>query len=304
MSTVIDTADTLPMGSELSEEELEEPRPWYVRVGRFIKAQGNRVMLIIGILLFLLIFFWSTVFVTINAGEVGVLYKRFGGGTQTDRLLGEGIKFVWPWDKLFIYNVRVQELKNELPVLTQEGLTVKLDISIRYHPELEMVGLLHQRVGQDYAIKVVQPEVFSAIRTIMAANTMNVVYSSAQTLIARIVEESLEQVSQKFVRVDEVLVTQVELPESIRQIIEEKMVEKEKAASYEFRMQVAEREAARKVTEANGINTYNTIVNASMTPAVLTWHGIQATKDLALSPNAKTVVIGRSADGLPLILGQ
>lgn len=304
MSTVIDAADTLPAGAELCEEELEPPRRWYVRLGRFIRAQGNRVILLLGVLAFLTIFFWSTIFVTINSGEVGVLYKRFGGGTQTDRLLDEGIKFVWPWDKLYIYNVRVQELKGELPVLTQEGLTVKLDISIRYHPEIEMVGLLHQRVGQDYALKVVQPEVYSAIRTIMAANTMNAVYSSAQTLIARIVEESLEQVSQKFIRVDEVLVTQIELPQGIRDMIEEKMVEKEKAASYEFRIQVAEREAARKLIEANGISAYNNVVNASVTPNVLTWHGIQATRELATSPNAKTVVIGRSGDGLPLILGQ
>ena len=302
MNTVID-ADTLPLDSELSEEELE-PRPWYVRAGRFVKAQANRVLLILGVGLFLLIFFWPTVFVTVHSGEVGVMYRRFAGGTQTDRLLGEGLKFVPPWDKLYVYNVRVQELKSELPVLTQEGLVVKLDISIRYHPELEMVGLLHQRVGPDYALKVVQPEVFSAIRTIMAANTMNAVYSSAQTLVARIVEESLEQVSQKFVKVDEVLVTEIELPGSVRQIIEEKMVEKERAASYEFRIQVAEREAARKLIEANGINTYNNVVNASMTPAILTWHGIQATKDLATSPNAKTVVIGRHADGLPIILGQ
>jgi regulator of protease activity HflC (stomatin/prohibitin superfamily) len=303
MNTVID-ADSIPSGARYSEEEFEDRR-WYVRAGRAIRTQANRVALIAGVLLFLLIFFWPTLFITIHSGEVGVMYRRFAGGTQTDRLLGEGIKFVPPWDRIYIYKVRVQEIKSVLPVLTQEGLSISLDLSIRYHPEIEMVGLLHQRVGEDYALKVVQPEVESAVRTAMAGKPMDEVYGSAQTLIQSIVSESLEQLSQKFIKVDEVLVTQVTLPEAVRNVIEGKMVEKEKAEAYEYRLRVAKLEADRLSVEASGISGYNTVVNASLTPSILQWQGIQATKELATSPNAKTVVIGNSGTGgLPLILGN
>lgn len=303
MNTVIE-ADTIPSGAQYSAEEYDD-RKWYVRVGRFLRTQANRVAIAAAVLLFLLIFFWPTLFVTIHSGEVGVMYRRFAGGTQTDKLLGEGIKFVPPWDRIYVYNVRVQQIATTLPVLTQEGLTITLDLSIRYHPEIEMVGLLHQRVGPDYPVKVVQPEVESAVRTIMASRPMDDVFGSAQTLIQTIVSESLEQVSQKFVKVDEVLVTKVALPTPVRDVIEGKMVEKEKAEAYEYRLQVAKLEAERLLVEANGIGNYNRVVNATLTPTILTWQGIQATKELATSPNAKTVVIGnRGTDGLPLILGN
>ena len=37
---------------------------------------------------------------TVPSGHVGVLWKRFGGGTVLDprRLKDEGLHFIWPWD--------------------------------------------------------------------------------------------------------------------------------------------------------------------------------------------------------------
>ncbi|MDP2389441.1 MAG: prohibitin family protein, partial [Acidobacteriota bacterium] len=58
----------------------------------------------------------------------------------------------------------------------------------------------------------------------------------------------------------------------------------------------------RRRIEAGGIATYNSLVNASLTPNVMQWEALQATKELAKSPNAKTIIIGRTGDGLPIIL--
>lgn len=67
--------------------------------------------IIAALLAFALVFFWPQIFITIPSGHVGVLYRRFGGGTVTDRVFGEGAKIIAPWDTLFIYEVRVQETK-------------------------------------------------------------------------------------------------------------------------------------------------------------------------------------------------
>ena len=71
----------------------------------------------------------------------------------------------------------------------------------------------------------------------------------------------------------------------------------------EFVLLKEEREAERKVIEAEGIRKFQQIVSAGLTKDFLRWKGIEATQLLANSPNAKVVVIGSGADGLPIILG-
>ena len=274
------------------------------RLSRLMQAHMNKVVILAGILLFALIYLAADIFHTIRSGEVGVIYRRFGGGTQTDKVLGEGLKLIAPWDRLFIYNVRVQEETRPIDVLTNEGLTVKLDVSIRYHPELEMVGLLHQKVGPDYKDKVVIPEVESALRMIMASLPMREVYGSERGTVQKVINDSLEHVAQKYIKVDEVVIRHVELPKSIRDTVEQKMAQKELAESYEYRLEVERKEAERRTIEANSVKLANDILNSSLTPNILKWQGIEATKELAKSPSSKTIIIGGKDDGLPLILGN
>ena len=56
--------------------------------------------------------------------------------------------------------------------------------------------------------------------------------------------------------------------------------------------------------EAAGVRDFQQIVAQGITPSLLEWKGIEATENLAKSPNSKIVVIGNNKNGLPLILGQ
>lgn len=287
---------------DLLDDDEDPPRGWLARLWRFIRSQSNRVLLLTGVVLFTLAYFWPAIFVTVDSGQVGVMYLRFGGGTVTDRLLGEGLRFVPPWDKLFIYNVRLQEVRHEMSALTEEGLEIKFELSIRYRPELELVGLLHQRVGPDYPDKVVVPEVESALRSIVGRQKLDVIYTTAQEVVQQVVTVVLEQASRNYVHIDEVVVRSVVLPPAVRERIEAKMIEKETAEAYEYRLQIATSEAERLRIEAGGVAAYNNLLNPSLTPNVMQWEALQATKELAKSPNAKTIIIGRTGDGLPIIL--
>ena len=276
---------------------------WSGRVARASHFTGVRLLVVFALVSLVAIYYWKDVFITIHSGEVGVMYYRFAGGTQTDRILPEGMKIIAPWDTLFIYDTRVQETKHTMNVLTNEGMTVTLNLSIRCHPEYDLVGLLQKNVGPDYRNKIVIPEVESALRITMGNFPMRDVYGSQRGVIQEAINESLEKVQQKFVKIDEVVLREVILPEKVRTTIEEKMSQKEVLESYEFRGQIADLEAKRLLTEGNGIKSYNDAVNSSLTPNVLKWAGIEATRELAKSPNAKTIVIGTPPNGLPLILG-
>lgn len=268
----------------------------------WIRGAVARSAVVLGMLVLVALFLTPDIFVTVQSGEVGVLYRRFGGGTQTEQVVGEGMTLVSPWDRLFIYNVRVQEVRHDMPVLTNDGLQVILHLSIRFHPERDLVALLHQKVGPDYEEKIVIPEVESVLRTTMGHFGMNEVYSADRGVLQRIIVDSLDEASQKYVRIDDVIVRAVELPPQVKQTIEDKMMQKERAATYVYRLEAEKLEAQRKEIEANGFKRYNDVLASSITPDVLRWRGLDVTRELALSPNAKTLFLGNRQNDLPILL--
>ena len=293
------------MADDALQEEPHVPERWYHLLAHTFRVYATRLLMILVIVLFVVIYFWKDVFITVQSGQVAVLYLRFSGGTQTDRVLGEGLKIIAPWDKLFIYDIQVQEVKHDMDVLTSEGLKVNLSLSIRFHPERQLVGLLQENVGQNYRDKIVIPEVESALRTTMAMFPMTDVYGSQRGLVQQAINESLEKVQEKFVSIDEVVLREVDLPAQVKDVIEQKMTQKELAESYMYRLEVARQEAARRLIEVTSLANYNSVLDKSLSANVLKWEGIQATKELAKSPNAKTVIVGNQGSaGLPLILGN
>lgn len=289
-------------GKQKAEPASATPEGFHVLLDRKLRRYVKRLMIVAAGLVFVLVYLAPNIFNVIPAGSVGVMYKPLFGGTQTEWVLGEGLHLVLPWNAITVYNIRVQESRHEMPVLSKEGLTVMLHLSIRYHPEPEMVGMLHKRIGPEYEEKVVIPEVESAMRTIMAAFTVHDVYTSDPGLLQRVIDESLEGVSQEFVLVDDVVLRSVELPEKVKVAVEEKMKEKQLAEAYEYKVERERLESRRKEVEAETLKKYNDVLNSSITPQLLKWKAIEATRELAQSPNAKMIFIGGKQGDLPIML--
>src|SRR3954471_23388540 len=129
------------------------------------------------VVLFLLVLLSPRIFILVGSGEAGVLYRPLHGGTVVDHVYGEGLWMLVPWNTMSIYNVRIQETKRTLDVLTRDGMTVTLDLSIRFRPDAGMVGELHTNVGPQYVEKIVVPEVFSAVRQQIGNRTADELYT-------------------------------------------------------------------------------------------------------------------------------
>ena len=250
---------------------------------------------------FLLIFFWKHMFPLVGPGEAGVMFYRFFGGTQTDAVVGEGQKFVFPWDNLYIYNVRQQERTVDLQMLSKEGLTLQITVSIRFHPEIETLGLLHQSVGPNYADTVVIPEVQMALLGLFGQLEIQQFQDATNADTQEAINNAVQDLQNSYLQVVDVVFRSVLLPETVRTAIEDKVAQKILASSYVYRQEVAVLEAARLEVDAKGESAANNILRASLSPDLLRWKGIDATRELAKSPGAKTVIIG-NANGLPLIL--
>ncbi|MET6990535.1 prohibitin family protein [Sediminicola arcticus] len=244
--------------------------------------------------------------VTIGSGKAGVLYETFGGGVVTDEpALGEGFHIVAPWNKVFIYEVRQQEVFEKMNVLSSNGLNIKLDASAWFEPKREFLGKLHQEKGEEYVQRVLLPSIRSAARSVVGRYTPEQLYSSKRDAIQQeIFEETRKIVDGQYIQLNEILVRDVTLPATIKEAIERKLKQEQESLEYEFRLVTAEKEAEKVIIEAQGKADANRILSASLTDKILQDKGIEATLKLSQSPNSKVIVIGSGDGGLPVILGN
>jgi regulator of protease activity HflC (stomatin/prohibitin superfamily) len=281
---------------------------WIVAQWRKLKNRAWRqtpyLILLLFVLAFLVIFFFNRIVISIHPGELGVLWRRLGSGTQIDMVYREGLHIILPINKMYIYNVRKQQFTDAINVLTVDGLTIGVRYSVRYFLEKDTLPLLHQQMGPDYVSVVVRPEARSVIRMVFGQYKPEEIYTSQKAIQERVSVMSKNHLQARFVSLDDVPIESITLPVRISEAIESKLAHQQLDQEYVFRLSIAAKEAERKHIEANGIMVYNNTINLSLSPSVLAWHGILATQELSKSPNAKVVVIGSGKNGLPLILGK
>jgi regulator of protease activity HflC (stomatin/prohibitin superfamily) len=269
----------------------------------FKLPKGGLLFIVLAVVVIIL---FSKSTVTIKSGQAGVLYKTFGGGVVTDEpSLGEGFQIVAPWNKVFIYEVRQQEIFEKMQVLSSNGLEIQLEASAWFQPQTENIGLLHQEKGENYISRVIQPAIRSAARSVVGRYTPEQLYSSKRDIIqTEIFEETKKILDNQHIQLNEVLVRDVTLPSTIKDAIERKLKQEQESLEYEFRLVTAKKEAEKQIIEAQGKADANRILSASLTDKILQDKGIEATIKLSESPNSKVIVIGSAKDGLPIILGN
>lgn len=260
-------------------------------------------IIVVAIILFVLL---AKSAITIGSGEAGVLYKTFGGVVVTDEApMGEGFHIVAPWNKVYVYEVRQQELFEKMRVLSSNGLEIQIDGSAWYQPVYEDLGKLHQTLGENYLQRVIQPAIRSAARSVVGRYTPEQLYSTKRDAIQdEIFVETKKILEKQYVQLNEVLVRDVTLPPTIKEAIERKLKQEQESLEYEFRLVTAEKEAQKQRIEAQGKADANKILSASLTDKILQDKGIEATMKLSESPNSKVIVIGSGDSGLPIILGN
>lgn len=244
--------------------------------------------------------------ITIGSGQAGVLYRTFDEGVVTDEPpMGEGFHIVAPWNKVFIYEVRQQEVFEKMKVLSSNGLDIQLDASAWFEPKYEFLGKLHQEKGETYVQRILLPTIRSAARSVVGRYTPEQLYSSKRDAIQNeIFEETKKIVDEQYIQLNEILVRDVTLPNTIKEAIERKLKQEQESLEYEFRLVTAKKEAEKVTIEAQGKADANRILSASLTDKILQDKGIDATLKLAESPNSKVIVVGGGEAGLPLILGN
>jgi len=316
------------------------PRPkrrWWRFLGRHLP--GLSVVLMVTLLVCVVIF--PYVVITVPSGKVGVLWKRFNGfdfycwcfvgrGTILDprELRDEGLHLIWPWDKLYLYDLRLQSSTQTYNAISKDGVNVVAQISIRFQLLHNSIGVLHKFIGPEYLSSLVGPEIGSQAREVISQYTAQQVYTSREEIQDKIRNnsqkslgthlnnliqpEAMEQPDPKHyndflqnsIQILDTLVLSIELPPPIVAAINRQTEQFYQIQEYKFRVEREAEEAKRRQIEANGIAAFQKTVSQGISDSYLRWRGIEATLALAQSPNTKIVIVGSGKDGLPIILGN
>ena len=235
----------------------------------------------------------------VRTGHVGVVTVF---GRVTGRTMGEGIHLVNPLARVHQLDIKSQEIKERAAVPSKEGLIMGIEASVLYHLDPAGAAELFQKIGPNYREVLLIPNFRSSMRAVTAANTASALYSDARDAMAQQVLTQLQsQVHPRGILVENVLLRDLQLPETLKQAIEAKQQAQQDAQRMEFVLQKERQEAERKRVEAAGIKDFQDIVSQGISDKLLQWKGIEATMELARSSNSKVVVVGNAKNGLPLI---
>jgi len=237
----------------------------------------------------------------VQSGNRGIVFETLGGGTSK-KLLGEGMHIMPIWNAVIPYDLRVHEFKETLQVLSNNGLMLKVDASVRYRPRSEELYELQTQIGPHYSDILIAPVVRSEARKVFGRYAPEEIYSTKREEIEKqIYDEVARALEGKHVVVEAILVRDVELPAAIQQAIADKLAEEQRSQKMRFTLDKERQEAQRKQIEAEGINKYQSIVRQGLTPEYLQYKGIEATSKIAESQNTKVIIVGGGKGGLPLV---
>lgn len=284
--------------------------------------------LIILVPLWFFIYLIPDIFISIKPGQGGVLWKRFAGGTVTEHYYGEGFHAIPPWDEMYIYDLRYQQHSKEFEVLSSDGLLYTLEVTVRFRLKRDTLGFLHKCVGPNYVDTLVFPEISAMTRVVTARLTPDELYSDKRQksekeiyqglrfevgpCASRQISQSLSkdqasserQAGDRYLEIDHVFIRRIILPSKVAEAIENKISQRQRMLEYDYRIQQEEKEVERKRIESTGIKLFQETIKQGLSPQFLHWKGLEATLELAKSPNSKVVIVGSPGHGgLPIILG-
>ena len=277
-------------------------------------SQYSRPVKIVGIVIILVGAAMASIR-QIDAGTIGV--QSLFGKVSTN-VLENGLNIVNPLVDVTVFDTKTQNYTmsattsegdqagdDAIRVLSADGLEVVIDLTVLYKIVPSDAPEIFREIGEDYKDKIVRPVTRTRIRD-------NAVYYDAVSLYSKKRDEFQDRIYKTIDKdfkdrgliLEQLLIRNINLPESVKKTIESKINAEQDAQKMEFVLQKEKQEAERKRVEAKGISDYQTIIASSLTDRQLQYEMINAQKELAKSPNAKIVIMGGGKGSVPLILND
>lgn len=263
----------------------------------------------------------STGFTQIKAGHVGVT-SLFGD--VGPKPLSQGLHLINPLNAVVRMSVQTRAVTmhagatneaghvDQIEAVSADGMRMPLDTTVNFRLVPDDAPWVYQHIGEDYVEKIILPAMRTAVREALSQFPAQDAYSTKRDELARKMEEMLRKHVRnllddyKFpgqaVIIQQVLLRNIGIPDQVRDAIEKKLAAEQNALAMQYVLQKETQEAERKRIEAHGIADFQQIVTQGISDKLLAWKGIEATLEIAKSPNAKVVIIGNPQNGgLPIV---
>jgi regulator of protease activity HflC (stomatin/prohibitin superfamily) len=288
----------------LASKAIDNPNLVFVKFASPLRKAAI-VLIILGIS--------SSTIKQIDAGEVGV---QSVFGKVSERTLSSGLNFVNPLASVTVFDAKTQnytmsavhdegdrEGDDAIRVLTADGLEVVVDLTVLYRILPPQAPTILKEIGPDYKDKIVRPITRTMIRD-------NAVYYDAVALYSlkrnefqtRIYKDIESNFKKRGLVLEQLLIRNINLPNSVKQTIESKINAEQDAQKMQFVLLKEKQEAERKRVEAQGIADYQKILSTGLSDKQLQYESIIAQKEIAKSPNTKVIIMGNKST--PIILGN
>ena len=266
----------------------------------------------VGILI-VLIGVLSSLFVQIEAGNVGV--KSLFGEVKP-AILESGLHIVNPLYDVTPFDIQTQNYtmsaSNEegakvgddaIRVLSADGLEVIIDLTVLYRVLPADAPVIYKKLGVNYSDKIVRPVTRTRIRDNAVFYDAVALYSSKREEFQTRIYNSIEKdFKSRGLILEQLLIRNINLPESVKTTIESKINAEQEAQKMTFVLQKEKQEAERKRVEAQGIADYQKIISSGLTDKQLQYESIKAQLEIAKSQNAKVILM--NGKNTPIILSD
>ncbi|MEH2163544.1 MAG: SPFH domain-containing protein [Nostoc sp.] len=241
----------------------------------------------------------SRLLVIVPPGNVGIV--NFFGQVD-DNTLAPGVHLVNPFNKVLNFSTRLKDVKENVDVTSQEGLSLNLDISLQYKLDPQKAPTVYKTIGTDETQLVIS-RFRSTVRAITANYPASAIYSTKRQEIAQKIDQQLTQeIPTLGFIVEEALLRNVKMPNVLQAAIQNKLKVEQENQQMKFVLEKERQEAERKRIEAQGIADSQKIISSGLTNQVLQLRAIEATEKLAQSNNSKIVIIGSEKGGVPILI--
>ncbi len=279
--------------------------PQLSRFASMAKIAGI-IMIILGIL--------SSTVKQIDAGRVGV--QSLFGNIQND-VLTSGLNVINPLVSVKEIDVKTQNYTmsavhdegdksgdDAIRVLSSDGLELTMDLTVLYKVSAKDAPRILREIGVDFKEKIVRPIARTKIRDIASNYEAVSIYSSKREEFQQKIMKAIEiDFNKNGLILEQLLIRNISLPQSVKTTIESKINAEQDAQKMQFVLQKEKQEAERKRVEAQGIADYQRIISTGLSDKQLQYEAILAQKQLALSQNAKVIIMGGKGN-TPIILND
>lgn len=270
----------------------------------------KRIGAICGVAIVIVIILIFMTSFTIANGEIGVMYDPLRGGVQQAQF-GQGFHIKAPWQSITVFNTKTQAytmsiapgqstLKvsgDEVRTVTREGLYIGLDMTVLFNIDPNAAWKIFNTLGKEgeYQTNIIRPMIRSTIRSVVSQHDAADVYGSQKQVVENEIFDSLNsQLSSRFIRVENVLLRDVQLPDELTKSITAKKQAEQDAQAMQYVIQKAQLEKQRAVIEAEGIAQANKVIADSLTSSYLNWYWIDKLD------KSNSVIYVPTEGGLPL----